>query len=67
MPYLFPNSIHVMLHAICRYPFMVDRLEEEAGIGGISESEPEVTNGFLKLLRYENLYQTCQSYAYSFK
>jgi len=55
-PYLFPNSIHIVLHAICRYPFVVDGLEEEARIGSISESEPEVTNGFLKLLGYEDLY-----------
>lgn len=66
-PYLFPNSIHVMLYAICRYPFVVDGLEEEAGIGGISESESEVTNSFLKFLRYEDLYQTGQSCACSFE
>lgn len=40
---------------------MVDGLEEEAGIGSISESESEVTNGFFKLFRCENLYGACSS------
>ncbi len=42
---------------------MVDGLEEEAGIGRISESESEVTNGFFKLFRYEDLYKARQNYA----
>jgi len=54
-----------MTHTVCRYPFVVDGLEEEARIGRVSEPEPEVTNGFLKLLRYEKLYEKCQSYACS--
>lgn len=65
--YLFPNGIHVMLYSICRYPFMVDGLEEEAGIGGIGESESELTNGFFKLLRYEDLYNAYQNAACSFE
>ena len=48
-----------MVHAICRYPLVVDGVKEEARIGSISESEHEVTNGFLRLLGYENLYQKC--------
>jgi len=51
-----------MVHAICRHPLAVDGVEEEARMGSISESELEVTNGFLRLLGYENLYQKCQSY-----
>ena len=46
---------------------MVDGLEEEAGIGGISKSESEVTNGFFKILRYEDLYKVCQNYVCSFE
>jgi len=65
MLYLFPNSTHVMLYAICRYPFMVNGLEEEARSGDISESESEVTNGFLKLLRHEDLCKICQNCACS--
>lgn len=51
--------MHVMLHTIRRYPFVVNRLEEEAGIGGVGESESELTNGFLKPFRYEYLYVSC--------
>lgn len=58
MAYLFPNSVHVMLHTIRGYPFVVDGLEEETGIRGFRESEAQRTNGFLKLLGYEDLYKT---------
>lgn len=46
---------------------MVDGFEEEARIGGIGESESEVTNGFFKLLRYEDLHKACQNDACSFE
>ena len=59
-------SLHVMVHAICRYPLAVDGVEEEARMGSISESELEVTNSFLRLLGYKNLYQKCQSYGQYF-
>lgn len=63
MPYLFPNSAHVMLYTIRRYPFVVDGFKEEAGIRGVRESESQLTNGFFKLLGYEDLYRTFKDYA----
>jgi hypothetical protein len=32
IPYLFPNGMHVMIHPIRRYPFVVVGFEEEAGL-----------------------------------
>jgi hypothetical protein len=55
MPHLFPNSVHVVLHTICGYPFMVNRLEEEARIGGVRKPKSELTDSFLELLWYEDL------------
>ena len=67
MSYLLPNSTHVMLHAIRGYPFVVDGLEKEARIGGVSESEAKLNNSFLKLLRCKNLCKTCQNYVNTLK